>query len=63
MYIANPIEGKHRGSILHHRSRGFDGELISRRAALVGIDGRIVNVEGSGNSNTPLHNVDQNQGQ
>ena len=38
-------------SMLNKRSRDFDGELISRRAALVGIDGKL---EGSNADNDKM---------
>ena len=37
----NEIGDQNDMSMLNKRSRDFDGELISRRAALVGIDGKL----------------------
>ena len=47
----NEIGDQNDMSMLNKRSRDFDGELISRRAALVGIDGKL---EGSNADNDKM---------
>ena len=50
LFIWVETDEKTDGIVIHQRSRDFNGNLISRRAGLVGIDGSIIEERANGDT-------------